>query len=325
MKKILITGGLGFAGSVLTDFFLKKNFIVVVVDKILFDNKQLNFYKKKKNFFFYKEDIIFFEKLEKIFNIHKFDIVIHLAAIVGDPACKVNTKLTNLTNLVASKNIFKLCENYNVNKFIFFSTCSNYGLSSGKKLLKETDKLQPLSLYAKSKVDFENFLIRRKSKVKRFILRISTLYGISRRMRFDLTINEFTKKIYKNEKFDVFHADTWRPYLNLKDLAKIIYRIAVVNNPRKLIDIYNVGYNSQNFTKKNIIDEILKIKRNSNIFKYVKTAHFDKRNYRVDFSKISKLKIQKNITLNAGIKELINYLTRNKKINTNKNIFYNHK
>ena len=208
----------------------------------------------------------------------------------------------------------------------FFSTCSNYGLSSGGKLLKENDKLQPLSLYAKTKVAFENFLIKRNSPVQRFILRISTLYGVSPRMRFDLTINEFTKKVCKRESFEIFHADTWRPYLNLKDLSQIIFKILSLEKKlKKTINIFNVGYNNQNFTKKDIINTITKIIKKSKNFSYVSADHFDKRNYKVDFSKINKIKIIKNTSLQKGIKEIKKYLLSNAHVNFNKKVFYNHK
>ena len=222
---ILITGGLGFAGSVLTKHLLKKGFKVKVIDKLLFDDSHLKNFKKIKNFQFNKIDILNYNKIENYFKNNNFDIVFHLAAIVGDPASKVNLALTKKTNLNASKKLLNISKKYNVGKFIFFSTCSNYGLNKKSKLLKEEDNLKPLSPYAKTKVNFEKYLLKDNSKIQKIILRISTLYGISPRMRFDLTINEFSKKIYFKEKFDVYHADTWRPYLNLKDLALIVEKL----------------------------------------------------------------------------------------------------
>jgi nucleoside-diphosphate-sugar epimerase len=323
MKKILITGGLGFSGSVLTEHLLKKNFHVTVIDKILFDNKQIKKFSSFKNFVFYRYDILN-KKVENIFKTNNFDFVLHLAAIVGDPACKVNKNLTNKVNLFGSKKIFNLSKKYKVKNFIFFSTCSNYGLSKGNKLLSEKDKLKPLSLYAETKVKFEKLLLNDKAKIKKIILRISTLYGISHRMRFDLTINEFVKKVFFNEKFEIYHADTWRPYLNLIDLKSIIFKILKTKKLSKNKVIFNVGFSNENFTKKQIIKNISKhLPKNKN-FKFVDKDFFDKRNYRVNFSKIKLIGMRKQVNLNSGIKELINYLKKTK-INSNNNIFYNHK
>ena len=155
---ILITGGLGYVGSVISSH-LSKNNKVIIVDKLLFNNSQ---YKKikNKNITFYKCDILDFTKVESIFSKENVDIVIHLAAIVGDPASKAQPEMTKKLNWHASKKIFNFSKKYNVKKFIFFSTCSNYGLSKKSKLLKENDKLKPLSLYAKTKVDFEKYLMK---------------------------------------------------------------------------------------------------------------------------------------------------------------------
>tara|TARA_B100000787_G_C16183069_1_gene293019 strand:- start:587 stop:1564 length:978 start_codon:yes stop_codon:yes gene_type:complete len=325
MKNVLITGGLGFAGSILAEFLLKKGFKVLIIDKILFNNNQLKNFKKFKNFKFYKIDILNESKVKSIFEKNSFDIVIHLASIVGDPACKVNPKLTYQTNLIASKKIFNLCNKYKVDKFLFFSTCSNYGLSKNDILLKETDTLKPLSLYAETKVKFEKFLINNKSNVKKIILRISTLYGISPRMRFDLTINEFAKKIFKKDKFDIYHADTWRPYLNLSDLGPIIYKILNSDKVNKNNNIFNVGYSSQNFTKRQIAENIEKVVKQKRVFSYVDNDHFDKRNYKVNFSKIKKIGIKKNMSIKKGIEQIIKYLKKNKSKTFNGKEFYNHK
>ncbi len=323
--KILITGGMGYVGTPLTQYLLSKGYKVSVIDKLLFNNGQLNVVKSKK-LKFYKFDILNKQKLTSFFKKNEFDTIIHLAAIVGDPASKINKKLTIDTNLKASKIIYNLAKKKNIKKFIFFSTCSNYGLSKNLKLLKETDKLKPLSLYSKTKVDFEKFLLSDKSKTQRIILRISTLYGISPRMRFDLTINEFAKKIFSSENFDIYHADTWRPYLNLKDLNLIVGKILSKKNLVKEKYVFNTGYSEENYTKRDIINQISKIfqKKKQN-FKFVDNDHFDKRNYKVNFSKIKLLGVKKTISIRAGIREILNYLDKNKKINFKNKVFYNHK
>ena len=319
---ILITGGLGYVGSVISSH-LSKNNKVIIVDKLLFNNSQ---YKKikNKNITFYKCDILNFTKVESIFSKENVDIVIHLAAIVGDPASKAQPEMTKKLNWHASKKIFNFSKKYNVKKFIFFSTCSNYGLSKKSKLLKENDKLKPLSLYAKTKVDFEKYLMKDSSIIQKIILRISTLYGFSHRMRFDLTVNEFIKKMYHKEKLEIYHKDTWRPYLSLEDLKLIVSKL--INYPfKKNKIILNTGFNNENFSKKNIVDKIEKQLKFKPKYTYVEKAHFDKRNYRVDFTKLKKMKIKQRFSFEKNMKLIISYLNKINKRKSNYKVFYNHK
>ena len=319
---ILITGGLGYAGSIISSF-LSKNNKIIIVDKLLFDNSQ---YKKIKNrnIIFYKCDILDFVKVEKIFIKENVDLVIHLAAIVGDPASKAQPEMTKKLNWQASKKIFNFSKKYNVKRFIFFSTCSNYGLSKKSKLLKENDKLKPLSLYAKTKVDFEKYLMKDSSTIQKIILRISTLYGFSYRMRFDLTVNEFIKKMYHKEKLEIYHKDTWRPYLSLEDLKLIVLKL--INYPFKENKIIlNTGFNNENFSKKNIVEKIEKQLKFKPKYTYVEKAHFDKRNYRVDFTKLKKMKIKQRFSFEKNMKLIMSYLSKINKKKSNNKVFYNHK
>ena len=280
---------------------------------------------KKKNFSFFRIDILNSEELKKFFDNKKFDVVFHLAAIVGDPACKVDESLTLRTNLEASKKVFQIVKKNGVKKFIFFSTCSNYGLSKNSKLLKETDNLKPLSLYAKTKVKFEKYLLKDNSKIQKIILRISTLYGVSPRMRFDLTINEFVKKVYFNEKFEIYHADTWRPYLNLDDLSLIVGKIIKSKKLNNNKYVFNTGYSEENYTKRQIISSITKLLPKNKNYKFVEKDHFDKRNYKVNFSKISNLNIKKTVSLKNGILKILNFLKNKEKNSFKSKVFYNHK
>lgn len=322
--KILITGGLGFAGCTLTKHLLKIGHEVTVIDKLLFNINQLHTFKKK-NFRFFKIDILNYKKINEFLKNNKFDTIIHLAAIVGDPACRVNEKLTLKTNLEASQKLFNEAKKNNVKNFVFFSTCSNYGLSKNNKLLKETDDLKPLSTYARTKVKFEKFLLKDKSKTKKIVLRISTLYGVSPRMRFDLTINEFVKKVYLNNKFEIYHADTWRPYLNLTDLSIIMGKILRSKKTIKNSNVFNVGFSDENYTKRHIVDAIKKQLPKNRNFKFVDKDFFDKRNYKVNFSKVKKFGVIKKVNLENGIKEIITYLKKSKKNKFNQKVFYNHK
>lgn len=321
--QILITGGFGYVGSKLCNFLYKKSYNISIIDNLL----QKNFNKKilNKKVKFYKVDINDHIKLTEHLRTYKYHIVIHLAAIVGDPASKKFPKLTNITNLVSSKKLFDLCIKNKIKKFIFFSTCRNYGLSSGKLLLKENSPLKPLSIYAKTKVKFEKYLLKDKSKISKIILRISTLYGVSPRMRYDLTINEFAKYLFLKKKLDVFDKNTWRPYIHLEDLAHIVDFF--IKKKLKLKSyVFNAGITGANYTKKNICDEILRqLPNRTKFISYTEKSSFDKRNYKVDFSKISKLKIKKSYNLKKGISEIISNLKNNVSNQKFKKIFSNSK
>ncbi len=319
--KILITGGFGYVGSNLCQYLSKKSYEISIIDNLL----QNNFNKKilSKNVNFFNIDINNLNKLSKNLDENNYDIVIHLAAIVGDPASKKFPKLTLNTNLKSSKKLFKLCLKNKVKKFIFFSTCSNYGLSTGKILLKENSPLKPLSIYAKTKVDFERFLLKDKNQITKIILRISTLFGVSPRMRYDLTINEFTKYLFLRKKLDVYDLNTWRPYIHLLDLANIV-DFFINKKTNFKTKVYNAGIEGANYTKKDICNEILKqLPSRSKLISYNKKSSIDKRNYKVDFSKLSKFKIKNRYNLKKGVGEIIKDLKKNKDHQKFKKIFSN--
>ena len=319
--QILITGGFGYVGSKLCNFLSQRNYEISIIDNLLHKN-----YNKKiinKNVKFYNIDINNHNKLIDHFKKNQYEVVIHLAAIVGDPASKKFPKLTNITNLVSSKKLFNLCVRDKIKKFVFFSTCSNYGLSTSKNLLTENSQLKPLSIYAKTKVKFEKYLLKNKNKISKIILRISTLYGVSPRMRYDLTINEFTKFLFLKKKLTVFDKKTWRPYIHLEDLSYIV-NFFIKKKLKLKPYVFNTGINGANYTKEDICNEILKqLPSRSKFISYIEKSSFDKRNYKVDFSKISKFKIKKNYNLKIGINEIINDLRRNKLNQKFKKIFSN--
>ena len=315
MNKILITGGAGFIGTVLTNLALEKNFKVISVDNL--KNSKKKFLKKNlknKRFVFFRCDINNPRNFEKIIKKEEIDIVVHLAGIVGDPASKLEKKLTVDTNLKNSKILFELCEKYNVKKFIFSSTCSNYGIVAGNTFADENTKLKPLSLYAKTKVDFEKFMIKKSKsiKMKLTIMRFATVFGVSDRMRFDLTINQFTREIFLKKTLDIFGENTWRPYCHVKDVARAIL---ISFKSKKKLSIFNVGNSKQNYSKKDVINAIGKFLTLNNII-FSKKNISDKRDYKVSFQKIFKdLKFKTKFNLNYGIKEIIGFLKKNKKNN----------
>lgn len=313
-KAILITGGAGYIGSVLVRQLLQKKYTVGVVDILNFGGESLLEIYNHPNFTFYREDIRNTKKLEKIVN--KYDIVVNLAAIVGDPACKQQPELARETNVVAAKNLYKLTEKSKCKKFIFASTCSNYGkMKDSKTYINEQGDLSPLSLYAQTKVEFEQFLLGQKktNTCKPTCLRFATVYGVGPRIRFDLTINQFAKDLALGKELLVYGEQFWRPYCHVTDLARAIILTIEAPNSTTAFNVFNVGSTKENYTKKMIVDEIKKQIPNSSV-KYVSQTD-DPRDYKVNFDKIKKqlnFKVNKNIK--DGIKE-INKLIQYKILN----------
>lgn len=307
MKKVLVTGSAGYIGSVLVRQLLSKNYKVRGVDILFFGGESLLDIYNHPNFEFIKGDICNSETVDKI--LFGVTDVIHLAAIVGDPACSKQPELATQINWQASKQLFDKCNVSGINKFIFASTCSNYGKMEGDGFLNEDSLLNPVSLYAELKVRFEKYLLESNIRESFFptALRFSTVYGVSPRMRFDLTVNEFIREVSLNKELLIFGEQFWRPYCHVEDLASSC--VMVLEAPVEIVrkNVFNVGDSTQNYQKKMIAEEILKIIPDANIT-YVKKTE-DPRDYKVDFSKIHKTlgyKITKKVP--DGLKEIYNIL-----------------
>ena len=324
MKNVLVTGGAGYVGSGLLRELLFKGYNVTCIDNLLFGGESLLDIWHNKNFTFYKCDINDSQKLDEVFLKNDFDAVIHLAAIVGDPACKLNSNLAIKTNYESSKNLLERSINAKVSKFLFASTCSNYGkMDDPEAYVDENSKLAPVSLYAELKVKFEKYMLSEMKKLDEFsptILRFSTVYGLSPRMRFDLTVNEFTKDLALGKELMVFGEQFWRPYCHVKDFSNAF--LTVLKSPTKKVayNVFNVGDTKENYTKQMLIDEIKKILPDSKI-KYVKKDD-DPRDYRVNCDKIKReLGFKISMTVPEGIKE-VNRLIQEKIIQDPENQKY---
>jgi nucleoside-diphosphate-sugar epimerase len=307
MKTILITGGAGYVGSTLLRVLLRNGYRVVCFDKLLFGGESLLDIWNEQNFVFIKGDVTDFGLIKEVLTNHKIDAVVHLAAIVGDPACKREPGVATRTNWEASKSLLEQCIENNVRRFIFASTCSNYGkMSDPNVLLKETSPLLPVSLYAELKVRFENYLVTGIRKIDNFAptsLRFATVYGLSPRMRFDLTVNEFTKEIASGRELVVYGEHFWRPYCHVADFSRAIMH--VLEAPEELVayNVFNVGDTKENYTKKMIVDEIIRQIPAAKV-KYIHKDE-DPRDYRVSFDKINQsLGFKISRTVPDGIKEV---------------------
>ena len=187
------------------------------------------------------------------------DGVVLLAGLVGDPITKKYPNESAAINNEGVKNVIDLCAKKNIEKFIFVSTCSNYGLIQDDELAHEEFELNPLSLYAKSKVNAEKHIISLKGKtdMNPTILRFATAFGLSPRMRFDLTVSEFTRDLAMGNGLLVYDANTWRPYCHVQDFARLIKMVLETQFEKVAFDVFNAGGDINNATKQMIIDYIL--------------------------------------------------------------------
>jgi nucleoside-diphosphate-sugar epimerase len=304
---VLITGGAGYVGSGLLRDLLREGYYVTCVDNLMFGGESLLSLLHHQNFTFIKCDINDTKQFDQIFSKNHYDAVIHLAAIVGDPACKLYSDLAIKTNWESSKWLIEKSKISGVSKFIFASTCSNYGkMVDPKAYVNEKSILAPVSLYAELKVKFEKYMLNEMKKINGFSptsLRFSTVYGLSPRMRFDLTVNEFTKDLTLGKELVIFGEQFWRPYCHVKDFSNAF--ITVLKSPKEKVayNVFNVGDTTENYTKQMLVSEIKKVLPNSKI-KYVK-KNDDPRDYRVNCDKIKKeLGFKISMRVSDGILEV---------------------
>ncbi len=283
--KVLVTGGAGYIGSVLVRQLLNKGFRVRVIDSLKFGGDALYDVMLDPNFEFVLGDIRNKEDLKNA--LKDIDAVAHLAAIVGDPACKKYSEEAKETNWEGSVLLFNEAEKAGCKRFVFASTCSNYGkMPDPESFVTENSDLNPISLYAELKVKFEKFLLEEKknSPMCSTSLRFSTVYGFSPRIRFDLTVNEFTRNAAINGEQEIWGAQFWRPYCHVDDLARAV--ILVLESPVEKVkaNVFNVGSTEENYNKGMIIDEVCNVVPNVKV-NYVESTE-DPRDYRVNFEKI---------------------------------------
>ena len=276
MKNILITGGGGYIGTNLVNKLLKLNYKVVALDTFWFGN----YLKKNKNLKIIKKDI---RKL-KLKDLKNIDSIIHLASIANDPAAELDAKLTWEVNVLATYNLIDLAVKKKINKFIFASSGSVYGIKKEKKVV-ENLSLEPISEYNKSKMIAERLLLSYKKKIDLTILRPATVCGYSPSMRLDVAVNALTFSALKKNKIKVFGGKQIRPNLNMDDMidAYIFFIKRKFKKDRKIKDtIFNIGF--ENLSILNIakrVNRCLLEKYKIDIFK-----SNDLRSYRQDSSRI---------------------------------------
>ena len=303
-KKILITGGAGYVGTEIIDQLIKLDFEIICLDLLIYGEDSIKSFRNYHKIKFIKIDIRNIEEIEKYFK--GIDTVIHLAAIVGDKPCEAASSMAYQINFVSTKNIFAISQKNNVKKFIFASTCSNYGVSDPNIFADENSKLNPVSLYAETKIDCENYLkLNSSNEIKTICLRFGTAFGASKRTRFDLTVNSFVYEAILKNKLYIFAPKSWRPYIHVSDMAKIVIEIIYKNqNDLSNFDIFNAGFTDQNFRKIDIVNLIKKKFTDLN-YEVVDNIN-DPRDYKVNFDKINNfLSLGNPVSLTQGIDQIV--------------------
>lgn len=318
-KRIVVTGGMGYVGSVLVRELLNKGHEVVVLDKLVFDQEVPAFFKNKSTFSFIKGDIRHIEDLME--TLKDVDVVVHLASIVGDPSCDLDYDETISTNFESTKLLVEIAKFRRVKRIIFASTASVYGHT--RNIVTEKSKTNPLSLYAKTKLDSEKVILKANtSDLESVVLRLSTVFGWSERMRFDLVLNFLTAMTYYEKTFNVFGGKQYRPLIHVVDVARSI--LMVINSSKVKVagQIFNVGSANNNVK---IIRLAKLIKRKYPMVNFeIKRQETDKRDYRLDYSKSQKvLGFKAKYSLDYGIDEVFKMLKKGKIKDYKKDKYYN--
>jgi nucleoside-diphosphate-sugar epimerase len=302
MKKVLVTGGAGYLGSVLTNKLLEKGYFVTVLDLAMFGAEGLLTHLEKKNFKFIKGDIRNQKLLQEVLR-DKFDSILHLAALVGEPACDKNPRLAEDVNTKGTIMLAKFGKKAKVKRFIFVSSSSNYGVSKPNELADEISPLNPLTLYAKTKVDAEKGLLPLNSLgFSVCIIRLAALFGLSPKMRFNLLINEFVRDAYFGKEMILYKENSWRPYTHTQDASDALISILEAKEQSISGQVFNVG--TENYKKKDLITLIRKHIKKIRVVK--KGGEADNRDYKVSFEKIKKtLGFAPSKSVADGIGEII--------------------
>lgn len=300
VRRILVIGGAGYIGSALLPKLLKEGYYVRVLDLLLYGTEAISSVLDHPRLNVVRAD---FRHIDEVVDAMKnMDAVVHLGGIVGDPACALDENVTIEVNLTATRMIAEVAKGSGISRFVFASTCSVYGASD--EILSESSPLNPVSLYARSKIASERVLLKMgDAGFAPTLLRFGTIYGLSGRTRFDLVVNLLSAKALVDGQITVAGGHQWRPFVHVDDAARSI--MAVLEAPLSSVgsQTFNVGCDEQNHT----IEEIGEI-----VHAHVPSARIveagcdDPRNYRVSFAKIrNMLDFVPEWTIEAGVRQVL--------------------
>jgi len=285
-KTILVIGGAAYIGSVLVGKLLALGYRVRVLDALLYDNEAaLAGYRANTAFDFIRGD--FRDKVAVDRAVAGVHAVVLLAALVGDPLCRKHPGLAHDINDTGTTQLIDKLTGRGLERLVFMSTCSNYGLRTTDEEAVETSELRPQSLYAETKVKIERHLVERAGRFdfRPVILRCATAYGQSPRLRLDLTVNEFTYDLAVGHELLVYDADTWRPYCHVDDISGAIAAVLEAPDDRTSGEVFNVGRPGDNYTKRMLAEILLGYLPDAAV--HYREGSVDPRNYRVSFDKMA--------------------------------------
>lgn len=304
-RHVLIVGGAGYIGCPVTTYLLAQGARVRNLDCLVYDHgATMLAFLPHPNYEFMPGDMGDAETMERA--LHGITDVVLLAGLVGDPVTRAFPAAAARVNDQALRTCIDALDGKGLDKVIFISTCSNYGMIGPDEIADENFALNPLSLYAKSKVAAEQLLLSRRGQVDYAptILRFATAFGLAPRMRFDLTVNEFTREMFIDHELVVFDAHTWRPYCHVSDFARLIARVLDYPVADVAFEVFNAGGDANNHTKQSIVDMIASRLPGRRVV--YRDNSSDPRNYRVDFSKVrSRLYFTPRKSVGDGVDEII--------------------
>jgi len=296
MEKILVTGGAGYKGTILIPKLLEKGYKVTLFDRFMWGYRPILHFASNNNLRIVKGDIRDESLIAK--EVKNHDIILHLAAIVGYPACSADPHQAETTNIGGTENICNVISNNQ--KLIFASTGSTYGKVEG--ICTEETPINPLSLYGSTKWEAEKMILDKKGVGLRF----ATVFGISPRLRLDLLVNDFVYQAIHVKQIVLFEGFNRRTFLHVKDAVNS-YLFAIDNYHKMRGESFNVGDENMNYTKKDIA---LAIKEKTDYYLHEADIgeDLDKRDYEVSYEKIRMLGYQSKVSLSEGIDELVKVL-----------------
>ena len=296
--KILITGGAGYLGSVITGKMLERGYSVTVLDKLIFNQTSLLQYTSNPNFKFIHGDVRNENLLEKL--CVDSDVIIPLAAIVGFPACASEPELAREINFTQIFNIVKYTKGLN-KKILYPNTNSGYGIGIGQTECTEESPLNTISVYGSTKCEAENFL---KSNTDAIMFRLATVFGVSPRMRTDLLVNDFTYKAITDKYIVVFEKNFKRNFIHIQDVASV-FLFMLENYDTYKGEVFNVGLSDANLSKQELLEKIQSHVKNFAVSYNDYYEDPDKRDYIVSNAKVESTGWSPKWTVDMGIEELI--------------------
>jgi nucleoside-diphosphate-sugar epimerase len=299
----LITGGSGYIGALLANELREAGREVRVLDSLLHGQSDIADEQEQAGIEVIRGDIRDGDARKRALD--GAEAVVHLAAIVGDPACARDPQESDEVNVQATKALVADAADAGVQRLVFASTCSNYGRMLDPTVpITEDGELRPVSLYAEQKVGMEQLILGSANGIKPTCLRFATVYGVGRRMRFDLTVNEFTRELWADRDLEVFGEQFWRPYIHVRDAGRAVRTVLEAPAEKVAGDVFNAGRSGENYRKLDLVEEIKRQTDRGHV-SYVKKDE-DPRDYKVSFDKIkSELGFETLMIVPEGIAEVI--------------------